>query len=77
MSVITCTAIEKYVPQLFQINETMCCNLCWIKGIDKKTLKELSWHLHPGTCIYGLCLIFNFMFHVKIQMHAHCLIQII
>ena len=48
-----------------------------LRELIKKPLKELSWHLHPGTRIYGLCLIFNFMFHVQIQMHAHCLIQII
>ena len=39
------------------------------RELIKKTLKELSWHLHPGTRIYGLCLIF--------MVHAHCLIQII
>ena len=36
MSVITCTAIEKCVPQLFGINETMCCKLFCVYGIDKK-----------------------------------------
>ena len=26
---------------------TPYCNLLCIYGIDKKTLKEISWHLHP------------------------------
>ena len=33
--------------------------------IKKKTLKELSWNLHPGARNYGLCVIFIVQFQAR------------